>query len=182
MCVCDREIKKQRDGGREIGRDREIEHERRAWGLKKCRNIHLLGLVRLLIAGVEILWTPVILFSKRNLHCCCLSCSHLSLFICCLSSQGQILSSWIFQMYFIHHFLISLHDCSDLETQCILRSIPRVHCNMFLPLDWWRETYIRNGLREHLVRQGKKFTWKEAPREQTWQAGAELHADIHFDL
>jgi len=30
MCVCDREIKKQRDGGREIGRDREIEHERRA--------------------------------------------------------------------------------------------------------------------------------------------------------
>lgn len=34
-------------------------------------------------------------------------------------------------MYFIHHFLISLHDCSDLDTQCILRSIPRVHCNMF---------------------------------------------------
>lgn len=62
------------------------------------------------------------------------SCSRISLLICCQSLQGQILSSWIFQMYFIHHFLISLHDCSDIYIQCVLCSMPRAHCNVFYTL------------------------------------------------
>lgn len=41
--MCDREIKRQRDRSREIGRDREVEHERRARGLKKMQKHPSLG-------------------------------------------------------------------------------------------------------------------------------------------